>query len=138
MKMRIEPFKSIDVYLIPKLIELGMDKNIFPLTIFSSDGYEAYLREQLKLSEEYRRIKLYAAFIDDQFAGYSEWRILENCLFLNNIYVSQRYQGLGIGKFLLETHGAELLAEHKKSIISLDVFDNNTKAISWYKKWVFL
>ncbi|PFO04944.1 hypothetical protein COJ85_10615 [Bacillus sp. AFS076308] len=138
MEIRIEPFKNKDVKIIPKLIETGMDKDIFPLTIFSSNGYEAYLRKQLKISEKNRRAKFYAAFIDDELAGYSEWRYLENSLLLNNIYVSPEYRGVGIGKFLLVKHGAQLLAEYKKSIISLDVFENNTAAMSWYKKMGFV
>ncbi|WP_026576798.1 GNAT family N-acetyltransferase [Bacillus sp. UNC438CL73TsuS30] len=138
MEIRIEALKNKDVHLIPKLIESGMNKDIFPLTIFSSIGYEAYLKKLLTIPEEFRRVKLYGAFINDQLAGYTEWRILKNHLFLNNIYVLHEYQGLGIGRSLLVKHGYKLLDENRKSNLSLDVFDNNTKAMNWYEKIGFV
>ncbi|MEC1526141.1 N-acetyltransferase [Neobacillus niacini] len=138
MKLRIEPLKSKDAHLIPKLIESGMDKGIFKLTIFSSKGYGAYLEKLLTIPEEHRRVKLYGAFVGDQLAGYTEWRIFENSLFLNNIYVFPDYQGLGLGKSLLEEHGNKLMEEYRKSSITLDVFNNNAKAMSWYEKIGFV
>lgn len=138
MKLRIEPLKSKDAHLIPKLIESGMDKDIFSLTIFSSKGYEAYLENLLTIPEEHRRVKLFGAFVGDQLAGYTEWRILENSLFLNNIYVFPEFQGLGLGKSLLEEHGNTLMEEYRKSSISLDVFKNNEKAVRWYEKVGFV
>lgn len=138
MKIRIEPLKSKDAHLIPKLIESGMDKDIFSLTIFSAKGYEAYLKNLLTLPEENRRVKLYGAFVGEHLAGYTEWRIFENSLFLNNIYVFPEYQGLGIGKSLLEKHGNKLMEEYGKSNIALDVFDNNAEAVRWYEKIGFV
>jgi GNAT superfamily N-acetyltransferase len=138
MKLRIEPLKSKDAYLIPKLIESGMDKNIFSLTIFSSNGYEVYLENLLTIPEENRRVKFYGAFVGEQLAGYTEWRIFENSLFLNNIYVFPEYQGLGLGKSLLEKHGIKLMEEYGKSCITLDVFHNNAEAMRWYEKIGFV
>jgi GNAT superfamily N-acetyltransferase len=138
MKLRIEPLKSKDAHLIPKLIESGMDKDIFSLTIFSSKGYEAYLEKLLTIPEENRRVKLYGAFVGNHLAGYAEWRIYENSLFLNNIYVFPEYQGLGLGKSLLEKHGNKLMEEYRKSSITLDVFNNNAEAMRWYEKIGFV
>lgn len=138
MKIRIEPLKGKVAHLIPKLIESGMDKDIFSLTIFSSKGYEAYLKKLLIIPEENRRVKLYGAYVDGDLAGYTEWRIFENSLFLNNIYIFPEYRGLGIGKSLLEKHGNELLEEYGKSNITLDVFDNNAGAVRWYEKMGFV
>ncbi|MED1468855.1 GNAT family N-acetyltransferase [Bacillus salipaludis] len=138
MEIRIESLKNNNVHLIPKLIESGMNKDIFQLTIFSSIGYERYLKNLLKIPEAFRGVKLYGAFIDDKLAGYTEWRTTENHLFLNNIYVFPEYQGMGIGKSLLVKHGLQLLEENGKSNILLDVFDNNAEAISWYEKIGFI
>ncbi|MEH6992338.1 GNAT family N-acetyltransferase [Neobacillus drentensis] len=138
MKIRVEPLKRKDAHLIPKLIESGMDKDIFSLTIFSSNRYEAYLENLLTIPEENRRVKLYGAFVGDHLAGYTEWRIFENSLFLNNIYVFPEYQGLGIGKSLLEKHGNKLVVEYGKSNLTLDVFDNNAEAVRWYEKIGFV
>ncbi len=136
--MRIAPLRNKDAHLIPKLIESGMNRSIFPLTIFSSKGYEAYINNLLTIAEKNRRVKLYGAFVDDHLAGYTEWRILEESLFLNNIYVFPEYQGFGFGKSLLVEHGKDLLHEYEKSTISLDVFADNKAAIHWYEKIGFI
>ncbi|MFP5112863.1 GNAT family N-acetyltransferase [Bacillaceae bacterium C204] len=138
MKICIEPLKKEDAHLIPKLIESGMNKDIFSLTIFSSKGYEAYIKNLLTIPEKNRRVKFYGAFIDDHLAGYTEWRIFEETLFLNNIYVFPEYQGFGIGRSLLVQHGFKLLDEYGKSKMSLDVFDHNGEAMSWYEKIGFV
>ena len=138
MKIRIEPLQIKDAHLIPKLIGSGMKKDIFPLTIFSSNGYEVYIKNLLTLPEKNRRVKLYGAFVDDRLAGYTEWRVFEEGLFLNNIYVFPEYQRFGIGKSLLVKHGNRLLDEYGKHKMSLDVFDHNEEAISWYEKIGFV
>ncbi|MEH7375009.1 MULTISPECIES: GNAT family N-acetyltransferase [Bacillaceae] len=138
MNIRIEPLQIKDAHLIPKLIKSGMNKDIFPLTIFSSEGYVAYIKNLLAVPEKNRRVKLFGAFVDDRLAGYTEWRIFEEDLFLNNIYVFPEYQRSGIGKSLLVKHGYHLLDEYGKYKMSLDVFNHNEEAISWYEKIGFV
>jgi GNAT superfamily N-acetyltransferase len=138
MKVCIHPLKIKDAHLVPKLIETGMNKEILSLTIFSSKGYEAYIKNLLMIPEENRRVKLYGAFVDNYLAGYTEWRIHEDHLFLNNIYVLPEYQKVGIGKSLLVKHGTKLLKQYGMSKMSLDVFDYNAKALSWYEKIGFV
>jgi len=138
MKIRIEPLQIKDVHQIPKLIESGMNKDIFPLTIFSTKGYETYIKNVLTIPEKYRRVKIYGAFVNDHLAGFTEWRVLEGSLFLNNIYVYPEYRSFGIGRSLLVKHGYCLLDEYGKSKMSLDVFDNNTGAMCWYEKIGFV
>ncbi|MGG3468167.1 GNAT family N-acetyltransferase [Neobacillus pocheonensis] len=138
MKIRIEPLGMNNAHLIPILIESGMNKDIYSLTIFSAKGYGEYIKNLLTIPEENRRVKMYGAFVDDHMAGYTEWRIFENNLFLNNIYVFPEYQGMGIGKSLLVTHGYKLLDKYGKSMMSLDVFENNSEAVNWYEKIGFV
>ena len=138
MKIDIQPLHRKDAQYIPKLIESGINKDILFLTIYHSKGYEEYLKTLLTIPEGNRRIKFYGAFVDGHLAGYSEWRIYEDGLFLNNIFVSPEYQGLGIGKLLLVNHGKNLLDQNGKSIMSLDVFEHNTGALRWYKRLGFV
>lgn len=134
MKIQIEPLRNTDAHLIPKLIKSGMDQDIFALTIFSARGYENYLKNLLLIPENNRTVKLYGAFVDGQLAGYSEWRIFEKSIFLNNIYVFPEFQGIGIGKILLIKHGRKLMNKYEKMVMSLDVFENNAEALRWYQR----
>ncbi|MFZ7942310.1 MULTISPECIES: GNAT family N-acetyltransferase [Bacillaceae] len=138
MKIQIEPLRNRDAPLIPELIKSGMNRKIFPLTIFSSKGYEAYLNKWLTIAEKHRKVKFYGAFTGERLAGYTEWRVLEEALFLNNIYVFPEYQGLRIGRTLLVEHGKQLLDQFGRTKISLDVFADNMAAINWYKKIGFV
>ncbi|WP_223591801.1 GNAT family N-acetyltransferase [Neobacillus bataviensis] len=138
MKIRIEPLKMNNAQVIPKLIESGMNKDIFSLTIFSAKRYGEYLKNLLMIPEENRRVKFYGAFVDEHLAGYTEWRVFKNNLFLNNIYIFPEYQGMGIGTALLVKHGYKLLEKHGKSMMCLDVFENNLEALNWYEKIGFV
>jgi GNAT superfamily N-acetyltransferase len=138
MKIYIQPLNRKDAHYIPRLIESGINKDILVLTIYHSKGYEEYLKTLLSIPEENRRIKFYGAFVDGHLVGFSEWRINEDELFLNNIFVLPEYKGMGIGKLLLVNHGKKLLDQYGKSIMSLDVFDHNTEALSWYKRLGFV
>lgn len=138
MKIYIQPLNRKDAHYIPRLIESGIKKDILCLTIYHAKGYEEYLKTLLSIPEENRRIKFYGAFVDGHLAGYSEWRIVEDGLFLNNIFVFPEYQGMGIGKLLLVNHGKNLLDISGNSIMSLDVFEHNTEALNWYKRLGFV
>lgn len=137
MDISIKPLEEKYISIVPTLIKAEMSSDIFPLTIYSSRGYKDYLLNIVKVPPRHRKIKFYGAFVEGNLVGYSEWRLFKEQLFLNNIYVFSKYQGFGIGKFLLMNHGKDLMKKHNKSSIVLDVFDCNLKALLWYGKLGF-
>ncbi|MCM3598329.1 GNAT family N-acetyltransferase [Metabacillus idriensis] len=133
MELKILPILQIDAYIIQNLIQSGMRPDIFHKTIFSSRGYTTFLENILSFPESLRNIKFRGAYLNNRLVGFAEYRILNDSVFLNNIYVDKELQGKNIGKFLLET-GYELADKYKKDKILLDVFDDNYAALAWYEK----
>jgi len=84
------------------------------------------------------------AFTDDQPAGYARLKESENPLSLGNlnaleisrIYVVNTAIGTGIGKALME-ECIQVAVQRKKEVIWLGVWEHNTRAISFYKKFGF-
>ncbi|ESU71331.1 acetyltransferase [Geobacillus thermopakistaniensis] len=138
MKIKFAPLKAEDMDIVPELIREGLDYSIFEKTIFSCKGYSQYLKNIVKISTLHRNIKFFGAYIDGKLAGFTEWRILNDCVFLNNIYVSKAFRGRGIGEGLISEYMFPLLKQFNKNKVSLDVFDFNKKAIDWYRRLGFI
>lgn len=72
---------------------------------------------------------------ENKILGFLEFRISFNNLFLNHIYIIPAMRGCGIGKQLL-FKGIQMVMLKKSlkdlSLIELDVFFDNKKAIKWY------
>lgn len=60
----------------------------------------------------------------------------KNSLEIQRIYVLKAFQGLGIGKFLLDTAYAQAL-EYGKRKVWLGVWEHNTKAMAFYARQNF-
>lgn len=84
------------------------------------------------------------AYIDDEPAGYARLKESKNPASLYNvnafeiarIYVVNKMIGTGIGKALLE-ECLHIAVENGKEVIWLGVWEYNTRAISFYKKFGF-
>lgn len=71
--------------------------------------------------------------------GFAHLRLIDDFLFLNTISVNSDYAGRGLGKKLLLYSIQEVLKNTKQvSLLKLDVFENNHKALNWYKKLGFM
>ncbi|WP_394188042.1 GNAT family N-acetyltransferase [Paenisporosarcina quisquiliarum] len=90
------------------------------------------MKNILRLPKGLSNYFYFGAYKDDQLLGFTEWRIYEDGIFLNQISLFANYRGLGIGKALLE-HGFFLAKLYKKNKITLDVFEDNQFAELWYK-----
>jgi len=84
------------------------------------------------------------AFMDDQPAGYARLTESENpaslgkanALEISRIYVVNTAIGTGIGKALME-ECIQVAVQRNKEVIWLGVWEHNTRAISFYKKFGF-
>ncbi len=105
---------------------------------------EQFSREQLmeQVSEPGNIFLL--AFMDDQPAGYARLKESENPAALGNvnsleisrIYVVNTAIGTGIGKAMMN-ECIQFAIDRKKEVIWLGVWEHNTRAISFYKKFGF-
>jgi len=85
------------------------------------------------------------AFVDDQPAGYARLKESENpavlgkvnSLEISRIYVLNTAIGTGIGKALME-ECIRVAIQRNKEVIWLGVWELNTRAISFYKKFGFI
>lgn len=129
----IAPLRTCDSHLVSTLIRYNLNDDIFPLTIFSSNKYELFLSKLLSIPSRLRKVQYFGAYQDNKLLGFTEWRILEDGIFLNQISLFPNYRGMGVGKALLE-HGLTLLKDYKKTKMSLDVFEDNLYAEEWYRR----
>lgn len=77
-----------------------------------------------------RSIAGFASFVLDDVDSFEV-----PCIYLYEIHVQRNFQGLGIGKQLMER--IVELAKERKLPINLTVFDFNKKAIQFYEMWGF-
>lgn len=73
---------------------------------------------------------------DGGVAGCAEVRRSPARLFLNHVLVRSDLQGQGLGRRLLR-EGFRLLRRDETKEVSLDVFEDNTRALSWYRRLGF-
>ncbi|MCK9536470.1 MAG: ribosomal protein S18-alanine N-acetyltransferase [Bacilli bacterium] len=75
--------------------------------------------------------------IDGHFGGYIGLWIYENNAEIINFFIIEKYQGLGFGKLLLK-FAVELCEMSHIQSISLEVREDNQKAINLYNKFDFV
>ncbi|WP_143192038.1 GNAT family N-acetyltransferase, partial [Paenibacillus helianthi] len=132
----ILPIKTSDIKLIPMLTQEWMNPDVFYLTVFSCKGYTRFLEKTLDFQASLSSVKLMGVYDNNTLIAFSEWRIFENVIFLNNLYVSPLYRNKGVGYQLLK-YGRCLATSLDIKQISLDVFEWNQSSYSWYKKLGF-
>jgi len=74
---------------------------------------------------------------DGGVAGCAEVRRTPDRLFLNHVLVRSDLQGQGLGRSLLR-EGFRMLRRDETKELSLDVFEDNTRALSWYERLGFV
>ncbi|WP_416826528.1 GNAT family N-acetyltransferase [Ectobacillus polymachus] len=136
---KIRPLTASDSDQVILLIENGLPAPIFQCTIYSCRGYQSYLEALLTISQfspEQTMVHFIGAYKRDELVGFSEWRIEGSNLHLTNLFVKPEMRGSGVGSKLVQT-GVEMTCELGLRSITLDVFESNKGAISWYKRLRF-
>lgn len=83
----------------------------------------------------------YFLYKDNVLTGYIKLNVApsqsdindSDSLEIERIYILKEFQGFGLGRFLIE-HAIKIAIEKRKKFIWLGVWENNEKAIRFYKK----
>lgn len=119
-------------------------------SVNTEENMSNYLAENLsidKLMSEFsdKHMEFYFALMNERIVGFLKLNSgeaqtepnQENSLEIERIYVLSEFQGKGVGQFLFEKT-VELANERKLDYVWLGVWEQNSKAIGFYKKNGFL
>jgi ribosomal protein S18 acetylase RimI-like enzyme len=132
-KIEIQRYNKVDENL-AVLIELHklISKNnmLNNHLIYFDTNFPSYLEKVIEYSEnDY----IFTLMINDNLEGFLHFKIFNDIIFLNNICLSENYQGKGFGKiFLFES--LNLFNKTDFKYFTLDVFMSNQPAFLWYIK----
>ena len=106
---------------------------------------QAFNKQQLEKEIANPHSFFYLLYVNQQVAGYLKLNVLDaqtesmgnDSLEIERIYLSDDFQGLGLGKTLFEKAYHKAL-ETKKNKIWLGVWEKNEHAIGFYKKMGFV
>lgn len=127
--------KPDDSETIVKILRDGLGERLLKYTIYGTHGMAAFVQAQIT-NYNFGITRYFVSEEAGEIVGFAEFRLLAKEIFLNNIYVATHGRGTGSGKALLHA-GLVLAQERGLSRIGLDVFSDNTKALSWYEKLGF-
>ncbi len=83
-----------------------------------------------------QQTRFVGAFENGSLVGYAKLELSPNQSFLDKIYIAKKYQRQGIGKQLLSAC-MQVSVKNGLYNMALEVEDNNTRAIAFYKKYGF-
>ncbi|PZD96682.1 GNAT family N-acetyltransferase [Paenibacillus sambharensis] len=116
----------------------------------SADNMKAYLERAFNISQLERELNnpcsdFYLIYKDSEAAGYlkintgtaQSEHMGERSLEIERIYIRQKFQKNGLGKYLIDK-AVEVAAELGKKMVWLGVWEKNEKAIAFYEKFGFV
>ncbi len=98
-------------------------------TILGGSGLDRFIRDQIASAAANRFL---VAEVEGHIVGMSAWRYEGEELFLNHLFVHPSAQGRRVGTSLW-AHGLAGLNTGAARILSLDVYEDNTRAAAWYR-----
>jgi ribosomal protein S18 acetylase RimI-like enzyme len=78
-----------------------------------------------------RGVRADGAVVGSMWIGLDHPRGIQGCAFLYEIAIDEPFQGAGYGRALL-TAGEEIVREHGRTALELNVFGDNARAIGLY------
>ena len=134
--LTVRPARQDDARAIVALVRAGFDKKRLGATIYGCKGMNSYIRQQMSVPDGLSDTVYIVGESRGSTFGCVEFKFLQDTIFLNYICVSHYHRQKGLGRELLRK--ALIIAKKDvRSKISLDVFCDNTAAISWYEKLGF-
>ncbi len=148
MSLEIRPATSADAVLIAELSRKTFYETFAHLN--SKENMDKFMNEQfttakLEAEVENKAFSFFIAYADDQPAGYlklsetEESRELDGkkAIEIARIYADTALIGKGVGKALMQK-ALETAAAKGCELIWLGVWEENKRAIEFYKKWGFV
>ena len=112
----------------------------------TAEDMQEYLDEAFEINKLYCELNntdsdFFFLYFDDTIAGYLKLNEAptqtdindSSSLEIERIYVASDFQGEGLGRYLME-QAIAIAAERKKKYVWLGVWENNEKAIRFYRK----
>ena len=112
----------------------------------TAENMQAYLQSAYNEEKLYRELSnpnssFFFVYVDERVAGYLKLNEFDaqtdindsDSLELERIYILRDFQGMGLGKDLLE-HAISVAIEHGKKYIWLGVWEHNERAKRFYQK----
>ena len=112
----------------------------------TAEDMETYLETAFSKDKLYRELcapntSFFFLYADESLAGYLKLNEYpsqtdvndENSLEIERIYVLKDFQGLGLGRYLME-YSINTAADNGKNYVWLGVWEKNEKALKFYKK----
>jgi ribosomal protein S18 acetylase RimI-like enzyme len=121
-----------DAGAIVALIRSSFAPGLLETTIYGCEGIEDYVRALIEAEPRAADTRYTVAVADGALAGVVEMRQLRDRLFCNYIAVARGARSRGVGIALL---GAGIAAARRPGqlTLELDVFDDNERALAWYR-----
>ena len=98
-------------------------------TILGGAGLDRFIRDQIASASANRFL---VAEVGGHIVGMSAWRYEGEELFLNHLFVHPSVQGRRVGTWLW-ARGLAGLNTGAARTLSLDVYEDNTRAAAWYR-----
>ncbi|SHF41976.1 spermine/spermidine N-acetyltransferase [Seinonella peptonophila] len=114
------------------------------------ENMEAYLQKAFNLKQLEKELlnvssTFFFIYVNEELAGYLKVnvdiaqteRIENDALEIERIYIRNKFQGQGLGKYLIN-RGIEIAKAQNKKLVWLGVWEKNEGAIKFYKKMGFV
>lgn len=103
---------------------------------YASRNIINYVKDQID-NEKYSNIKYLIVRNIDENVGIAEFKLNNEEIYMNYIYVSKNVRGRGIGGLIIK-EAMNKWSYRPRDILRVDVFNDNKDAIKWYKNRGFI
>lgn len=105
---------------------ISKNNNLKDILIYYDKIFFDYLLKIINDTDQY----FYGVFVKNKLVGFIHFKIYNNTLFLNNIFLNEKFRGGGRGSLFLKT----VIENFKESFdkFSLDVVISNDVIYNWY------
>jgi GNAT superfamily N-acetyltransferase len=132
----IRPGQPDEAGNIVELIQSSFIPELFSTMIYGCSGMQQYLRDQMSLPASLSDTLYVVAVLDNNVVGYLEMRWLSDALFWNLACTNRETRCKGLAKTMLKEAISIARMDHHRSMY-LDVYENNTGALTWYERMGF-
>lgn len=115
------------------MLRAELPEPLVPYDIVGCSGYGTFVRECVRLSSPPADTRFTVAESAGSTVGCAEWRLLPSSVLLNHVYVVPECRASGVGRALV----AEGINTAGRRRVELDAFEDNVRALDWYRRLGF-